>query len=122
MSDDRSPFLKAAERLDRVVKVVKSEQRAAVGTPPEPADEEPALHPEEAWVRRFATHVLRPDLEIGAPPLSAFVAPLADVRAGRAPVPKPPAAPRLEASGHIGAGLGKVGPRRSWVARLFRGR
>jgi len=122
-----TPFAQAAERLDRVVKAVKGEQLAATGAQVEVAETTGALHPEEAWARRFACHPIRPakDMCIGAPPLSAFVAPLAE---GPKPpsAAQPPAAIRQgawePAAGHIGSGLGKPGPRRSWVARLFRGR
>lgn len=124
MSDGRSPFLAAVDRLDVVVKTIKAGQLAATGAPATLVDETPAFHPEEAWARRFGTHAIRParDVEVGAPPFSAFVPPLAGLPQPPQRTPQPPVSGLAEARGHIGAGLGKPGPRRSWVARLFLGR
>jgi hypothetical protein len=122
-----SPFAEAAARFDRVVQEVKERQLARTGAPMVVPETPPALHPEEAWARSFATHAIRPGRGAGGPPLSGFVAP----PAGMPKVPvfavaalrKPPdgrAAPRPSGS-HIGAALGKPGPQRSWLGRLFRG-
>jgi len=121
---NQSAFLKAAERLDRVVKSVKGNQLAATGAAALVSEDPPVHHPEEAWARRYATHPFRPvkDLEVGAPPLSAFVAPLVE-EPRLQPVPDVPAAAVRDApaGGHIGSSLGKPGPRRSWISRMFRG-
>jgi hypothetical protein len=125
----RSPFAEAAARFDRVVQEVKERQLARTGARMVVPEATLALHPEEAWARSFATHAIRPRRGAGGPPLSGFVAPPADVP--KTPVfpvapprktPESHAAPPGGQSGnHIGAQLGKPGPRRSWLGRLFRG-
>lgn len=120
----KTSFLEAADRCDQLGRTIKEKQFSAVGLdvfPVEDAQQEP---PAVAWARRFATHVFRPiESEAGRPPLSQFMAPpvgmprmpdLPPVEAPRAPVP-------AAVVGHIGAALGKAGPRRRWLGRLFRG-
>lgn len=120
----RPPLFAAAERLDRLVREVKEKQFHAVGVINVPVEEPLELHPEEAWHRRFGTHSVRPGRGKGdRPPLSGFVAPPADMPRRPVFAEEPPA--RLDrgpASGHIGSALGKPGPRRTWIGRLFRGR
>lgn len=130
---NRSTLLQAANRLAGVVKTIKTDQLAATGAGSRPLEDIPTLHPQEAWARRFAFHPMRAgrDICLGAPPLSSFVAPIAEApwAAPRAE-PIPAALPKAQvfqashpASGrHIGSGLGKPAPRRSWLARLLRPR
>jgi len=107
MTAGTSPLAEAAERFDRLARSLKAAQFAATGAVPVTEEAVVGLHPDEAWARRFAARV------IGRGP-----APLPAVRPAPA-VEIPPAGPPR--GGHIGSGLGKPGPRRSWVARLFRG-
>jgi hypothetical protein len=120
----RSALFQAAERLDHIVRDVKDKQFHATGVSEVPVEEPGALHPEEAWARRFGTHAIRPvRSETEGPPLSAFVAPPAGMP--RLPVFEEPAPIKLDGlpmSGHIGSALGKPGPRRSWLRRLIHGR
>jgi len=123
MPENASPLDKAAERFDRLAKSLKAVQLAATGATPVLEEEVRATHPLEAWARRFATHTLRASAEPGAPPFSAFQAPIASAPKLPASASPPTMPARCEASGgHIGSGLGKPGPRKSWVARMFRGR
>jgi len=122
----RSPFAGAAEAFDRLVLGVKDKELARTGAKRTAPDFPPALHPEEAWARSYATHAIRPKREEGRPPLSGFVAPPADMPkmpdlpAG--PLPKGHSGqPEARTGSHIGAGLGKPAPRRSFLGRLFRG-
>ncbi len=120
----KSPLFAAADRLSRVAQDIKEMQFHATGITDVPVEESIALHPEEAWGRRFGTHVMLPQRsEDESPPLSAFVVPSAGmpkmpVFVESVPVKLDPQA----ASSHIGSALGKPGPRRFWIGRLFRGR
>jgi len=121
----KSPFQEAAERCDRLVRSIKEKQYAAQGITAYPADEPAALHPEEAWARRFAVHTIRAVRdEEGRPPLSSFVPPPAGMpKMPRFAVAHAVREPEKTASGgHIGSALGKPGPRRGWLGRLVRGR
>ncbi len=124
MARPRSALLAAAERFDTTVREVKEKQFHATAITEIPVEEPVALHPEEAWIRRFGAHAVRPVRgEAERPPLSGFVAPPADMP--RMPVFAEPSKVELDerpAPGHIGSALGKSGPRRSWLGRLFRGR
>jgi len=121
MAHDTSPLNDTAERFDRLAKSLKAAQFAATGASPPPEETMPAAHPEEAWSRRIATRIFTSTSKPAPPRLAACTTP-ADA------LPEPlPQAPVLQAAqavegGHIGSRLGKAGPRRSWVARLFRGR
>jgi len=127
MSKSRqSSLLEAAERFDRLVKLVKDNQFAATGATAAEPDEIAALHPEEAWARRFATHTFRLH-DAGHEERFSFQGFLVPPPEGPSPPSVPaaqrPAPPLKAPSGsHIGAGLGKAGPRRGWLARLLRGR
>jgi hypothetical protein len=128
MSTDkpRSPFAAAADGFDRLALAVKDKELARTGAKRAVPDFPPALHPEEAWARSYATHVISPKQEKGRLPLSGFVAPPAEMPK----MPDLPAGPQhmmqsgqveADAGTHIGAGLGKPAPRRSLLGRLFRG-
>ena len=121
MAHDTSTLIDTAERFDRLAKALKAAQFVATGVVPPPDEAMPMQHPEEAWARRFAARTIIPFRKPAPPRFAAFAA-LPDA----APEP-PPRAPVLEVRqevgrGHIGSRLGKPAPRRSWVARLFRGR
>jgi hypothetical protein len=119
-----SSLLEAAERFDRLVKVVKDNQYAAAGATPPEAEEIDVLHPEEAWARRFATHTFQPHGagRDDAFPFQGFLMPPVDRPVQPIPPVSPRPSPDSRAGSHIGAGLGKAGPRRSWLARLVGGR
>jgi hypothetical protein len=123
MAKDR--FLEAAERCDQLGRAIKERQFGAAGVDSFPVEEAGDQPPEEAWARRFATHVFRPSRsEDARPPLSRFL----PSPAGMPKVPDLPAAHapagsgRTGAGGHIGAVLGKAGPSRGRLRRLFHGK
>jgi hypothetical protein len=139
------PLAEAAERLDRVVNVVKDQQLARNQSGVRrPESEAFVLSPEEAWSKKYMIQcvgpvcTVRPTAEgalllprfAPAPPRAALptmeIAPAAPAPAAVAPavalVAPPPAQPALRQAGpgHIGAMLGKP-PRKSFLGRLFGG-
>ena len=121
-SHEHSALLEAAERFDGLARAIKDNQLAATGARCIVPDAPAVLHPEEDWARRFATRTIRP-APGGGPPLSGLAAPSAE-----GPEPpvfaestRPAARPEGAAGGHIGSGLGKPAPRRSWLARVLKG-
>ena len=133
----RSTFSAAADRLDSVVREVKQKQFDATGVTAIPVPPAMGGHPEEAWMRDYATHSIG-RLRPGVPPQSAFLAPpvqrpkrprLAEeaqkrgewAAGGHGGVSAEPSAGQT-AGGHIGAALGKPAPRRGLFGRLFRRR
>ncbi len=119
----KTPFLEAAERCDQLGRTIKEKQFSAAGVDAFPVDEARQEPPLTAWARRFATHVLRPvRSEAARPPLLQFMAPPAGMpKIPDLPPAEAPQAPgRAAGDGYIGAALGKNGPRRRWLGRLFR--
>jgi hypothetical protein len=121
----KTPFLEAAERCEQLGRSIKERQFGANGVDAFPVEESGIAPPEEAWARRFASHVMSTvRSEGGRPPLPLFLAAPADrpqlPGLGQDVQPAPPA--RIRQSGHIGSVLGKAGPRQTLVGRLFRGR
>jgi hypothetical protein len=117
-----SPFAAVAGGFDRLLCGVKDKQLERTGAPRTVA-EEPALHPQAAWSRAFGSHTLRPGRET---PLtgSAAALPQKPVLPGLPPqiaVLDRPDANEDYLGAHIGSALGKPGPRRSLLGRLFRG-
>jgi hypothetical protein len=114
-----SPFAAAAEGFDRLLRGVKDKQLEGTGAR-RTLPEEPALHPEAAWSRAFGTHALRPGREVQPPgPL-----PEKPVLPGQPPsiaVLDRPGGSEDYPGAYIGSALGKAGPRRSFLGRLFRG-
>lgn len=138
----RSTFSAAADRLDRLVREVKEQQCAATGFTlgPSPSTGE---HPEEVWLREFATHAIRrvgegdaysgPQRNFPAPSAAGFgrvrlpqdVRRRSDWAAGSHGGVRSGAQGKVVApdeGGHIGAMLGKPGPKRGFFARLRRSR
>jgi hypothetical protein len=129
----RSTFSAAADRLELFVRDVKQKQFDATGVTAIPLAPPPGGHPEEAWMREYATHSIG-RIRPGSPPQSAFLAPpvqrpkrprFSDT--AQLPPEKRGERPRLSLgdsheSGHIGALLGKPAPRGGWFGRLFRHR
>ena len=121
----KSPFLESAEGCERFARTIKECQFSANGTDTFPIEDPGTAPPEEAWARRFACHVVSTIRSEGArPPLSLFLAAPADrPKMPVLPEEKRPVAPSWTSeSGHIGSVLGKSGPPRTFVGRLFRGR
>ncbi len=113
MTDTRTSFADAAERLERIVREVKAKHLGRTGKPPPPPSEPNATHPQEAWERKYGTHAVRPGRPLKAPPQLWGLSPPA---APAAP-PKP-----FQADGPIGLAIGKPARKRSWVRRLFQGK
>jgi hypothetical protein len=117
-----SPFAAAAESFDRLRRGVRDKQLEHTGAR-RTLPEEPALHPDAAWTRAFGSHALRPGREALSP---GFAAALPEKPVMPA---LPPQIAVLDRQGgnedyhgaHIGSALGKPGPRRSFLGRLFRG-
>ena len=121
----RSTFSAAADRLDHFVREVKQKQFDATGVTAIPLEPPPGGHPEEAWMRAYATHSIG-RIRLGDPPQSAFLAPpvqrpkrpgfaetahlATEKRGERAPLGPSGG----QESGHIGASLGKPAPRVGW--------
>lgn len=123
----RSPFAAAADRLDRVVAEVKERQYAATGQKVMPRPPSSSLPLGDAWLRLYSSRTIRA-LRQGesVPPMPEFAVPT-DSPQPRRPQGLPVGqAARLNINadinaGHIGAGLGKPGPKRGLLRRLFRG-
>jgi hypothetical protein len=136
------PLADAAERLDRVINVVKDQQLARNQSGVRrPESEAFVLSPEEAWSKKYMIQcvgpvcTVRPTAEgalllprfAPAPPRAAmptmeFAPAAVPAPAASVPVaPAPPQTARREAGpGHIGALLGKP-PRKSFLGRLLGG-
>lgn len=120
----KSRFLEGAARCEQFIKSIKERQAQAAGAEGFALEDAGNAPPEEAWARRFATHVFGSErCEAGRAPLSAFIS----LPAG---TPRLPQLPQIStasrpadraASGHIGAILGKAGPRHAFLRRIFRG-
>jgi hypothetical protein len=117
MAEKKHPdgaFAAAAEGFDRLARDVKDKELAHTGAR-RILPEAPGLHPDAAWARAFGIQAVRPRHEA-----AGFAAPLPE-----RPAPPPPTVPMAPPGNypgaHIGAALGKPGPRRSFLGRLFRG-
>lgn len=117
----------AVDRLDRMVQDIKHLQYEATGLSRIPLPPRLGADPLADWNRRFSVWSLKPLQGAGrAPPL--FALPLAGQP--KKPVFSDKAAPldgrtfapenQARNGGHIGAILGKAGPRRGLFNRLFR--
>jgi len=124
----RSTLAAAADRLDRLVQDIKRQQYDAAGVRQIPLASRSGPNPEADWSKQFAVWSMKPSRGAGkAAPVSNFALP----PAGRPKKPVFAEAPQAldgrrltpEKQGrdeHIGAALGKAGPRRSLFNRLFR--
>ena len=137
----RSTFSAAADRLELIIRDVKQKQFDATGVTAIPLAPPSGGHPEEAWMRAYATHSIG-RIRPGDPPQSAFLAP--PVQRPKRPQLADEAKKRGEwaagghgvvysegplaghntstSGGHIGAALGKPAPRGGWFGRRFRHR
>jgi len=130
------PLADAAERLDRVVSIVKDQQRARTNSGEHPKESEAfVLSPEEAWSKKYMIQCVGPvctmrPTEEGALLLPRFApAPpgkqasaSVERAAQKAPeIKAEPAAPsRRAAPEQIGLAIGKPFRKRSLLGRLFR--
>ena len=129
------PLAEAAERLDRVVSIVKDQQRARTNSGERPKDSEVfVLSPEEAWSKKYMIQCVGPVCTIRpteqgalllprfapAPPVKQAAASL-EIAPQKAPDlmvervrPRQKAAPEP-----IGLAIGKPVRKRSLLGRLF---
>jgi hypothetical protein len=124
----RSTLAAAADRLDRLVQDIKRQQYDATGLRRIPLPPRPGPDPQADWAKRFAVWTLKSLRERANTPAATVLArPLAGQP--KKPVfPEPPpldgralaVEKQVQHSGHIGAVLGKAGPRRGLFNRLFR--
>ncbi len=126
----RSALADAAERLDRVARVVKDQQLAETRSGPRVAlNESYTASPEEAWAKKFMTQAIGPAIATLNPagtlplvqlqpafPGEGFVAAPAKAKTVAAPQVRPGAT----GQGPIGGTIGKPLRKRSWLGRLFR--
>jgi hypothetical protein len=131
------PLADAAERLDRVVSMVKDQQRARTNAVEERPKESEVfvLSPEEAWSKKYMIQCVGPVCTIRpteegalllprfapAPPLKQ-AAPSVELAPQKAPeIKAEPAGPsRRAAPEQIGLAIGKPFRKRSLLGRLFR--
>jgi len=129
----RGALADAAERFDRLARVVKDQQLAETRTGPRIAlTDAYTASPEEAWAKKFMTQAIGPAIASLQPPTMPAFIPMAQpplVGHGFAPSPaaRPVAkmgAPDVRPGGAgqgsaIGGQIGKPARKRSWLARLF---
>jgi hypothetical protein len=134
MAEARSRFMESAERLEGVVRALKTRQIEERQGPVQLAPGHmTAVSPDELWAKQFATQCIgpvcfkvAPGSEMALPPLtqslqsfpvhqSAYAAPQAAVQARPAAAVSPAV---RTGSTHIGAMLGKP-KRRGMFARMF---
>ena len=129
------PLAEAAERLDRVVSIVKDQQRARTNSGERPKDSEVfVLSPEEAWSKKYMIQCVGPvctvrPTEEGAlllprfapmPPVKQAAASL-EIAPQRAPEVRIEPAPKVRKSAPepIGLAIGKPVRKRSLLGRMF---
>jgi hypothetical protein len=129
----RGPLAEAAERLDRIARVVKDQQLSETRSGPRSALSETFIaSPEEAWAKKFMTQAIGP----ATTPLSAVISP-GFIPVGQAPLAShgfvatsAAAAPRAPAAAFFGdlrpgaapMRTAETGRRRSFLGWLFLGR
>lgn len=136
MAETRSRFMESAERLEGVVRALKTRQIEERQGPVQLAPGGvTAMSPDELWAKQFATQCIGPvcfkvppGSEMALPPLTQSLQSFPPARqSAYAPPPGYPARPqpaaaapvvRIERDAHIGAVLGKP-KRRGVFARLF---
>lgn len=137
-SGGRGALSEAAERFDRLARVVKDQQLAETRSGPRIALNDVYIaSPEEAWAKKFMTQAIGPAAMRLEPPQAPFCqADLArqgicsmqpepmvarSVQAYAAPEVRPAAALAPRAPQPIGGTIGKPQRRRSLLGRLFGG-
>jgi len=133
---NRGALAEAADRFDRIARVVKDQQLSETRSGPRVAlTETHAASPEEAWAKNFMTQAIGPaTTTFAAPALPAF-APIAQtppVSHGFSPAsPTPSESPKESASFRPGGdlrlgnqmqGLRAPARRRTWIGWLLLGR
>lgn len=137
MTETRSRFMESAERLEGVVRALKTRQIEERQGPVQLAPGGmTAVSPDELWAKQFATQCIGPvcfkvppGSEMGLPPLTQSLQSLPPARqSAYAPPSAAPiqqrtatAAPsaRIDRDSHIGAVLGKP-KRRGMFSKMFR--
>lgn len=134
MAETRSRFIESAERLEGVVRALKTRQIEERQGPVQlVSGQMTAASPDELWAKQFATQCIgpvcfkvAPGSEMALPPLMQSLQSLPPARqSAYAPPPATTARPlaavpsvRIEGGPHIGAALGKP-MRRGLFARMF---
>ncbi|HEY2032070.1 MAG TPA: hypothetical protein VGH02_00135 [Rhizomicrobium sp.] len=133
MAETRSRFMESAERLEGVVRALKTRQIEEWQGPVQlVSGRMTAASPDELWAKQFATQCIgpvcfkvAPGSDMALPPLtqslqslpparqSAYAPPPAAVRPAIVAIPH-----KIETDSHIGAALGKP-MRRSLFAKIF---
>jgi hypothetical protein len=129
------PLADAAERLDRVVSIVKDQQRARTDSGARPRESEVfVLSPEEAWSKKYMIQCVGPvctvrPTEEGALLLPRFAPPPRPAAQSQEIAQQRPAATKTEQASRpsrkaapepIGLAIGKPVRKRSWLGRVFR--
>lgn len=118
----RSTFSAAADKLNRLVQDIRQLQYEAAGQRQVPLVPMAGANPDEEWAQRFSGKLFTSSRPRPAP-LEAYPA------VQRVDMPKKPVfldetpfsrEKQVKQSGHIGAALGKAGPRRGLFNWLFR--
>jgi hypothetical protein len=133
MAETRSRFMESAERLEGVVRTLKTRQIEERQGPVQLAPSLTASgSPDELWAKQFATQCIgpvcfkvAPGSEMTLPPLTQSLQSLPPLRQNAYAPPQTAVRPSMAAAtsvretrGHIGASIGKP-MRRGMFARLF---
>jgi hypothetical protein len=133
MAETRSRFMQSAERLEGVVRALKTRQLEERQGPVQLAyGNMTAASPDELWAKQFATQCIgpvcfkvAPGSEMTLPPLTQSLQSLPPLRQNAYAPPQTAVRPSMAAAtsvretrGHIGASIGKP-MRRGMFARLF---
>jgi hypothetical protein len=133
MAETRSRFMESAERLEGVVRALKTRQIEERQGPVQLAPGHmTAVSPDELWAKQFATQCIgpvcfkvAPGSEMALPPLTQSLQSLPPARHSAYAPPSATAQPRASVaserkieSAHIGAALGKP-KRRGVFAKIF---
>jgi len=118
----RTTFSAAADKLNRLVREINQQQYEAAGQRQVPLSPMAGPDPDAEWALHFSGKMFKSSRPRPAPP---EVFPPVQ----RVDMPKKPVfldetfssrEKQVKQGGHIGAGLGKAGPRRGLFNRLFR--
>jgi hypothetical protein len=135
MKSPRGTLVEAADRFDRLARVLKDQQLAETRSGPRIAA--PASYvasPDEVWSKKFASQAIGPAAaKLDAPSLSTFPTAFEPpprsfgLQASQAAPKDLPVRPELTkpveplAAGPIGGRIGRSQKRRSWFSRFFFG-
>ena len=128
----RGPMAEAAERFDRIARVVKDQQLSETRTGPRVAlTDSLVASPEEAWAKKFMTQAIGPAATGPITGVAPALAPQSAVphasqgfsatAAGTA-VARTDVSMALPGSRAIGEGIGRSARKRTWLGWLLLGR